>query len=434
MRPLFIGSLALLALATHPARAEQHLTFAGAIDLALGQNPDVAVAREAVAGAHAHTSGIKAKRFANLHVEATGYYYQAPYLLNFGGALFRLYKQDTSATSVTITQPLTGLAYLSELIGAAEHDANAARDEYDRVRLETAYRTAEAYIRVLEARASAEVAHRSVTDIQSGLDRALQLRAADTYTDIDVLRFRSAKAAADRDAIRGDTTRDQALASLVVQLGLPDGTPIDIADDLPATPPALAMSVDAAIARAIAARPELHAARENVAAANNRRHTARAEYFPEISAIANWTHLTGVQPFEPENAEFVALRLSWTVWDWGATHQAVVQAEHTQARAAIAERALLDQVRLDVRKRWLDAKTAYDSLAVAATQQQTAEEAFRLQKVKFDAAAATTTDVLDAETDVARSRLALALTRYDYYLSMVALARAMGDLPGMTAR
>lgn len=426
---ILFASLALPA----AARADQHLTFTGAIDLALGQNPEVEGAREAVAGADAHTSGIKAKRWISLHVDAAANYYQSPYVLAFGSlGSFRLYAQDTTATSITVAQPLTGLAYLSELVGAAEHDATASRDEYNRVRLETAYRTAEAYIRVLEARATADVSHQSVADIQSELERAVQLRQAETYTDIDVLRFRSAKAAADRDALKADTTRDEAQASLVVQLGLPEGSSVSIDDDLPPAPPPLAMSIDQSIARAIAARPELHAAREHVAAANSRRRGAREEYLPEITAVGNWTHLTGVQPFQPEDAEYLAVRLSWNVWDWGATHQGVLEAERAQSRATIAERAMLDQVRLDVRKKWLDAKTAFDSLAVATTQQQTAEEAYRLQKVKFDAGAATTTDVLDAETDAARARLVLAVARYDYYLAMVALARSVGDMPGST--
>jgi len=90
---------------------------------------------------------------------------------------------------------------------------------------------------------------------------------------------------------------------------------------------------------------------------------------------------------------------------------------------------LVDQVKLDVRRRWLETKTQFDSLAVAEQQQQTAEEAYRLQKVKLDNAAATTTDVLDAEIDVARARLAFATARYDYYLALVGLARSVGDLP-----
>ncbi len=421
-------TILILILATTAARADT-LTFQSAIDLALGKNPDVVIARDAIAGAEAHTAGHKAHRWATLNLSESADRWRHSYSLPFGGMNFTLHGLDTTTTVISITQPLTGLAYLSELIGAAEHETAATRDDYDRVRLDTAYRTADAYIRLLQARASADVAHRSVTDIESELDRAKQLRAADTYTDIDVLRFQSAKSAADQVALRADTEIQSALAGLTVQLGLHDGAAIEISDDLPGTPPPLAMTLEAAQSRAIAARPELRAAHERIAAADDQRRAAHDRYYPDIRAVGAWNHLTGVQPFEPEDEEYVGLTVAWNVWDWGATHQAVVEAEHTQTHATLSAAALVDQVRLDVRKRWLEARTSYDSLAVAQTQLTTAEEATRLQKVRFDNAASTTTDVLDAETDVARARLGFASARYEYYLSLVALARSVGDLP-----
>lgn len=419
--------LLLFASAAHA----EPLTMRAAIDVALGKNPQISVARETVASAKEHASGVRGHYYPSLHADVIGNYYNKPFALGFMGINFPVYEQRTSVTTVTISQPLTGLAYLSELAGAADHDAAAARDEYDRTRLDVAYRTADAYLRVLEARASADVAHRSVADIASELARAEQLRAADTYTDIDVLRFRSAKAAADQSALRADSARDAALATLVVQLGMRDGSAIDVTDDLPQSPPALALTLEKAQSRALTARPELAAAREKLAAADSNRLLAYAPYVPDIRAIGQWEHTTG-QPLAPPNAELIGLRLSWNLWDWGSTQSAVHEAEHAKARAEIGVEATIEEVKLDVRKRWLDAKTAFDSLAVAATQQQTAEEAYRLQQVRFEAGASTTTDVLDAETDVARARLAASVARYDYFLAMVALARAIGDLPGQT--
>jgi outer membrane protein len=423
-----ITSAALLGGVAHAQPARQ-LTFESAIELSLGKNPDIAVAKEAIAGAEAKTAGLSAKRYPSVSADARGNLYTEPYQVDFGGALFTLHKQETSFTTVMISQPLTGLAYLSALVGAAEHAANATRDDYDRVRLDTAYRTAEAYLHVLEARAGAEVAHRSVADTQSGLDQAIVLRKADTYTDIDVLRFQSAKAAADRAALRADTAAQTALAGLVVQLGLHDGDAIAITDDLPTTAPPLAMTLAQAQDRALAARPELRGARERIAVATAQRESAREKYLPDVRAVGVWAHATGVEPFQPDNEEYVGLHVSWNVWDWGSTHQGVVEAEHARARAQLASDALADRVRLEVRQRWLAAKTAYDSQALADTQAKAAEEAYRLQKVKLDNAAATATDVLDAETEVARARLQIALARYDYYLALVALARSVGDLP-----
>ncbi len=427
-----LAAVLLLAAASAHADApapSQKLTFQGAIDLSLGQNPEVVAAREAIVGANARTSEQGAHRWVGLNVSASLNRYREPYALDFAGSNFVLHEDLTSTTVVQLNQPLTGLWYFSELVGAAEHEATSVRHDLDRVKLDTAYKTADAYIRVLEARASAIVAHQTVEDIQGGLDRANQLRQADTYTDIDVLRFKSAKAAADQTALRADTAAQTSLAALTVQLGLPDGAAIEIGDDLPPAPPQLAMSLQQAQDRAIGARPELKQAHERVASYEDQRLAAKVKYLPDVRAVAAWQHFTGVQPFQPEDEEYVGLTANWNVWDWGATHDQVLQAESGKTSAEIRSNALVDQVKLEVRRRWLEAKTQYDSLAVAQQQQQTAEEAYRLQKVKLDNAAATTTDVLDAETDVARSRLSSANARYDYYLALVGLARAVGDLP-----
>jgi outer membrane protein TolC len=421
--------LALLSLAVANVAHGEPLTFERAIETALGHHPDIAAARESAEGASEHVSNLKSKRLPGLHVDFAGNRYREPYKLMFGPDLFTLHEATTTTTGVTLTQPLTGLAYLSELVGAAEHETAAQRDDYDRTRLDTAYRAAESYIRLLEARAGAGVAHQTVADIQASLDRAVQLRKAETYTDIDVLRFRTAKASADQTALRADTTVQTATATLVVHLGLPDGSVVDVADDLPPTPPPIALALEQAQGRAMQTRPELRAARQRLAAADDNRRAAKAPYFPDIRAIASWEHQTGTQPFLPKDEELVGVRFSWNVWDWGATHHAVVEAEHAKQRASITASSVAEQVRVDVRRRWLDAKTAFDSIAVAQAQQQTAEEAYRLQKIRFEASAATTTDVLDAETDVARARLGFAIARYDYYLALFALARSVGDLP-----
>jgi outer membrane protein len=430
-----LAAVLLLAAASAHADAPvaanpQKLTFESAIAIALGQNPDIAAAKETLAGADARLAEQKAHRWITLNATTGLDRYREPYAVAFGAlGSFTLHKSLTTASTVSVNQPLTGLPYLQELVEASNSERKATEKDFDRQKLDTAFRTADAYIRVLEARASALVAHQSVQDIQGELDRANQLREADTYTDIDVLRFKSAKAAADQTALRADTASQTSLANLVIQLGMQDGAAIDIADDLPPDPPQIAMTLQQAQDRAMSMRPELAAAREKIHQAEHQHSAAQDKYLPDVRGVAEWVHLTGVQPFAPEDEEYLGITASWNVFEWGATHDQVVEAEHNQRRAEIVASATGDQVRLQVRLRWLEAKTQFDSLAVALVQQQTAEEAYRLQKVKLDNAAATTTDVLDADTDVARARLALATARYDYYLSLVALARAVGDLP-----
>jgi outer membrane protein len=425
-------SLAAMVAATATAHGEgRRLTFAEAIDLTITKNPDLAGAKESADAAKAHAASTRSKRFPALSVDAIGNYYREAYSVPFGPESFTLHEQRTSFTNVRLTQPLTGLAYLSELVGSATHEAAAASADYDRARLDVTYATAEAYLRALQAHATADVAHRTVADITAELEQAQKLRAADAATNIDVLRLQSTKAAADQAAVRADSSLQIALAQLAVTIGLPDGAALDITDDLPATPPTIALSLEQAIARGISARPELRAAREHIAAADNLVTSKKELYLPNVNAVGVYTHSTGVEPFQPANEEYVGLQVQWNVWNWGGTHDDISEAEHQRARAKLAAGSLAEHVRLDVRTRWLDAKAGLENLASAQTQVQAAEEAYRLTHVKYESSAATTTDVLDAETEVARARLRSALSRYDYYLALVALARAVGDIPSV---
>ena len=428
------SSLPILLLLTATASAEpRKLTLASAIELTMQKSPDLAQAQASVDAVKAKTEQSSRKMLPSLNVSAVGNYYTEPYTLAFGTlGNFTLHKQATSFTNVQLLQPLTGLAYLSELVGAGDHDEKAAAADYDRARLDAAYATATAYVRLLEARASADVAHRAVADIASELEQAQKQRAADTLTNIDVLRLRSAKASADQFAVRSDTQVQQAQAALVVQIGLHDGEAIEIEDDLPPQPPAMALSLEQAIARGVQARPELRQAREKIASAGDIETSKKEEYLPNINATATWTHTTGLEPFQPANEEYVGLSVNWKVWDWGSVWGEVKEAKANHSRAQLAADALVDHVRLDVHQKWLDAKAGFDNLANAQTQLQSAEEAYRLQHVKYVNGAATTTDVIDSETDVARARLQSSIARYDYYLALVALARAVGDLPNPT--
>src|SRR4051812_1182004 len=72
------------ARADAPAAAPRMLTFKGAIELALGGNPEVAIAAEATAGAESKIAGVEAKRLPSLHVEFDGHAYREPYTLPFG--------------------------------------------------------------------------------------------------------------------------------------------------------------------------------------------------------------------------------------------------------------------------------------------------------------------------------------------------------------
>ena len=95
---------------------------------------------------------------------------------------------------------------------------------------------------------------------------------------------------------------------------------------------------------------------------------------------------------------------SWDVWDWGTTTSGISSANAKLEQARIARKKLDDQVRLEARQAFVNAETAREALGVARTAVSQAEENFRIVTKKFENAAATSFDVVDAESLLTQAR------------------------------
>jgi outer membrane protein TolC len=67
-------------------------------------------------------------------------------------------EQITSQVTVTLAQAISGLFVVNRLVALERNGAEAARADEQRARLDTAQRVAEAYLRLLQARALLDVA------------------------------------------------------------------------------------------------------------------------------------------------------------------------------------------------------------------------------------------------------------------------------------
>jgi outer membrane protein len=176
-------------------------------------------------------------------------------------------------------------------------------------------------------------------------------------------------------------------------------------------------------------RPEMTAAHQRIEQARGGVGVAKSALLPNIMGLLSYQHTEGQSAFMPKNAWFVGGTLSWDLWDWGKNWNGVKEANARSRQAEIAARSLRDQLVFDAQRRLTEARTAYQSVGLARSSLAAAEEAYRIQSVRYAEGAATTTDVIDAETDVSRARSAYSQARYDYYLAQAAVARAVGQLP-----
>lgn len=426
-----------LAAATAPATAAEppkKLTLTQAVELALKVSPEVEAANANTAAASARASGARALRWPKLSTMGNLYFWDKALEFDLGDMIpagtFDTTVRDrlTASISVMLVQPLSGLPLIQKLISVEEHGTNAARAEVDGARLAVAARAAELYFRALQARAGEDIAGKSVAQLESQLERARVLEKGGVLGAVDVLRLESARDTAKQAQLRagaGARTTERALARL---LGWYAATPLELSDDLPADLPPPRFDEEQAAAAALR-RPEVVAAAERVEQAEKGREVARANYFPNLNGVANYTHNEGQGTFQPKDGWYVGLTLQWDVWDWGKTGASVDEAAQHREAAKAGLHRLAGELEVEARRRALEATAAHEAIALAGSTQRAGEEAYRIQSVRFKEGSATTTDLLEAETDVARARVAVALARYDYLISLVALAHAAGELP-----
>ncbi len=431
---------ALLFGATRDGRAAddttRRFTLAQAVDAAISDNPELAISGRSVGIAGARVDSAKALRLPRLSVEAGVQLWSEEVVIPFGMPVpgqpamsITGREQVTGSVSVTLAQPLSGLAVIGRLIHIEETGVALAKTELVGAKLDVAAQAAELYLRAMQARAAVEIAERSVTQLDAQAQRAKALEAGGVLGKVDVMRIDSARSQAAQQALGARDGVDQATDALAMLLGLPAGASIETIDDLPAALPPPPWDEAGAMKIAVAKRPELRSARLRAQQAEGAVDVKRSDYFPNVIALANYQHTEGQGAFSQPDAFFVGVTLKWDLWDWGKRGADMREVRGRAAQAKLTADRQGDRVALDVRGRLRSAGTTFKQLEVAAQGLTTAEEAYRIQSVRFQNGNATTLDVLDAEADVARARLAVSTYRYEYAIALVQLAHAIGESP-----
>jgi len=426
---LVAGTAALAA--ASGARPPRTITLAQAIDAALGNNPQLAIAGETIAAADARTAADQTLRLPLLSARASLLVWNRAIVANLGPDIGDITIRDrvTGTVDLTVTQPISGALVIGTLIERDRAAVDASRAQRDGLRIDVAYHTAEAYIDALQARTLGEVARASLTQLDADLRHAQLLLEAGTLQRVDVLRLDVERAKLEQQLLQADTAALGARRRLALLLGLGDGAELALVD-IDTTPPALAWSEDDAVARARRDRADVRVADANRRGAELGVAVTRSGYFPSVSLVGAYSHALSIASFgTTTDSAYVGVTLDWNLWDWGKRRADVAGAEATSRQARLSQTAVTDQVAVDARARWQAARTALATLQVSARGLAAAVEAQRLQAARFAQGAVTTTDVIDAEAALAGAHAQAVIARYQYLVAWMALSREVGVLP-----
>jgi outer membrane protein TolC len=330
-------------------------------------------------------------------------------------------------------------------IASALRTAGLTRDQalfqHQAVIADTLLAVRKAYYDTLLAEQQIHVREASVELLQKELEDTTRRYEAGTVPRFNVLRAEVEVANAKPRLSRARNDWRIAKNNLANLLGynLPanvwEDIPLQLTDRLEVEP--YHIELPAAIAQAIARRPELNALRKAEALAKESVTTAKSGYKPSVQVYGGygWRNSSFIDDLATDVRGWNAgAQLSWNIFDGRQT-----QGKVTEARARLEQSHL--QLDDSSRQIELEVRTAYSTFIEArevldATQKvvEQGDEALRLAKSRYDAGTGTQLDVLNAETSLTEARTTKNEALHDYLVARASLERAIGqDVPDPAA-
>ena len=301
--------------------------------------------------------------------------------------------------------------------------------ELQRVRADqtVAFDVATAYLDVLLARASRRVQEDAIRRAEAILgDVRFRLEGGVVERE-DVLRAEVQLSESREALVLAREGEFDAVARLNNAMGRNAGLPLEVIDleMQPPLPGALAHLLEQAAAQ----RPEVGLARQAVAAAQEGRQAARAEFLPrifvraDVGGTAGTNVGTGLQ-------EGAGLHLDMPLYT-GGLHRGDMRAADADVEAAVADaQAILDNISLQVNLAYRGVVAARERIGLSRTAVVQATENLRLLEVRYRNGNATPTDIVDSEAALTRSQQRYFSAIYTHLAGLARLDYALGQQQG----
>lgn len=452
-----MGVVILLALFTVPMRAIAsgtiRLTVPEAVSLALKQSPRIKAANFELDAAEAARKKARARFGPVFQVEARAMYFNEPPSLGGGGmsaedvgglqqlagadpfdnamiqffqelpSMFQSEQYDINITA-RVVQPLTPLYAVYHGYRLAELGLDVAGIVKQRQKDQLTYQVKAACLGVLQAQAGVRALEEAIKTVES------HVAMAGSYLEVGLIGRQDFLQAKVRLAeVRGQLLKIQhgvllAKAAVAMLLNLPDHAEVEIVAPEFKVGKEKRLKLEPAQAMALLYRPEIKELGLRIRQAEHGVKATRVGYIPQISAMGMYQYNEGSTMTPP--AWTVGALLTWPLWEWGATYYSVEEAQAKFSKAKTGLEELRAFIKLDVQKAWLGTKEALERIDIARSALTHAKEQLRIEQDRYQQHVNTSTDVLDAQSRLTRTKVESESARYDYLIAVAALEKAIG--------
>jgi outer membrane protein TolC len=338
---------------------------------------------------------------------------------------------DFQATAVV---PLSDIVLRTpRLVAAAQAGEDASRAGRRSAEVSAGQDARLAYYEWVRAKLQVLVAKRQLTQVRTTLKQVRALAEVQRLSRAELLRVESQEAEAERTLDQLQNLAELREEQLRLLIGARDGEALTIGEDIRrelAAPEA--KDLNELVDRARHKRLEFRVIDLGIAAKEKQRGAEATNMLPKLSAFGTLEDANPNPRVFPQTEAYTltwvaGLQLTWTLNDVllesTTTHR--LRAEADELRAD--RESLLRGTRIEVLAAEQGVQIALHALQTSQKGLVAAEEGYRVRKELLNAERATAVELVDAETDLTRARIAALNARVDLRVALTQLAHAIGD-------
>ncbi len=429
-----------LPAAGQTARANDSVTVEEAVRVALERFPDVAKAKAGADVLKGRIREVRAQALPDVKIVADGTRGRDPSFLNSSGIdkfppefkdAIQPIPTNLFDYGINVKQPLYTAGKVGTALRIASIESEGALADIDRTSQSLALEVVKACYGLLWA----ERAKGLVTETQEQRKLHAEMARArfknGVATEVDVLRSEVAVANGAPELVRADNAIRQARALLnyylVRRLEAPTRVSADFQDK-----PWDQWDLEALAAQALRSRPEMVRLRIAERSAEAQMQLAEAESKMRADFSAGYG-IAFRRPSNILNPNFsrwnFAVNFTLPVFDGFRRSGLVYQAVANQRSVRLDREKLEQQIRLSLQQGLDDIKAAQETITAAQANITQAEKVLAMTQSNYQFGAATTLDIVDAQTALSQARTNLLRGMYDYSVTRTNLLWVAGRNP-----
>jgi outer membrane protein TolC len=242
----------------------------------------------------------------------------------------------------------------------------------------------------------------------------------------DVLRAQVEVSNAQLALVRAENLIRLARGNLNLSLGRPPEKPVEVTSS--AQPPTRPEQMDLSLSldQAVQSRPEIKGALKKIEVAQSNIQAARSAYGPRLRAEGGYGWRDN--DFLPQDEDWaVGVTLEWPLFTGFARKHRLARAKADLSKEEAEAERLKLAVRQEVWNAFSRVTEVFQTLETIQTLVQDALESHRLSRERYEAGAGTITELLDAQTALARAQATRVEAEWDYQIALALFKRATGQ-------